>query len=169
MSYQDHMHKAEQQVDRIRCGVLTISDTRSEQDDASGTLIKELLAEAGYQLVSYAISADDRTQIVQVVERWTASCDVVITNGGTGIASRDVTIEALTPLFHKELPGFGELLRVLSLQEIGSGAMLSRAVSGTIDSTMIFCLPGSPAAVRLAMTQLIVPQLEHLVWLLRQK
>lgn len=153
----------------VRCAVITISDTRTVETDASGKLIRELVERAGHGVVHSEIVPDDSSRIRECVVNFCAqqNCDVVLLTGGTGIAPRDVTYEAVVELLEKRLDGFGELFRMLSYQEIGAAAMLSRAVAGIRSKTAIFCMPGSVAAVRLAMEKLILPQLGHLVALLR--
>lgn len=165
MSHTQHRQHADAQVGGIRCGVLTISDTRTIDNDGGGQLAQRLLREAGHDITAYAIVRDEPVHVIAHVEEWVANgCQLIVTTGGTGIAKRDTTIDALEPLFVRRLPGFGEIFRMLSFAQVGAAAMLSRATAGTIASTLIFCLPGSPAAVELAMTQLIVPELRHLVW-----
>jgi molybdopterin adenylyltransferase len=153
----------------ISCAVITVSDTRDETSDRSGQLIKELLTSANHQTTSYTIIKDEPTQIqgllVELSNR--ADVDVLIFNGGTGIAPRDTTYDAIAILLEKTIPGFGEIFRFLSYQEIGSRAIASRAVAGIYQQKLIFCLPGSSNAVKLAMTQLILPELNHLVKQLR--
>ena len=145
--------------------VLTISDTRSLEDDRSGTTLAERLTGAGHRLADRAIVPDDVEAIRGRVQGWIAdpSIDVIITTGGTGITSRDTTYEAVASLLEKELPGFGELFRALSFQEIGSAAMMSRATAGLVAGRILIALPGSEAAVRLAMNKLLLPELGHLV------
>ncbi|HVF85514.1 MAG TPA: molybdenum cofactor biosynthesis protein B [Abditibacteriaceae bacterium] len=154
----------------VRFFVLTVSDTRNEINDESGNLIQELLAQAGHQLVGSLIVSDDAPAISDAVQRATdgvSDPEAIIVTGGSGIGVRDVTPEALRPLLTKELPGFGEVFHVLSFQEIGSATMLSRAFAGVMGRTLLFVLPGSPNAVRLAMEKLIVPELGHMVRELR--
>lgn len=149
----------------IRCAVITISDTRTPENDGSGAAIRAALTQAGHDVVKYAIVHDEPEQIAALVRAIAADgCKLIITNGGTGIARRDSTFEAIDGLLEKRLPGFGELFRMLSYADIGPGAMLSRATAGTHGGTLIFCLPGSTAAVRLALEKLIMPELAHLVW-----
>jgi molybdenum cofactor biosynthesis protein B len=152
----------------VRCFVLTISDTRTEADDTGGAAIVEALTAAGHVISGRKILKDDPGPVAEAVRRATVSSDVVITTGGTGITSRDSTYEAIAGMLDKRLDGFGELFRMLSYEEIGSAAMLSRACAGTIRRTAIFSLPGSEKAVRLAMTRLIVPELGHVVRELRR-
>ena len=165
MSYVEHEQQAHAAARVVRCGIITISDTRTEATDTSGALICEALVGGGHEIVRRVLVKDEPTQIVALVRALAeAGCQVIITNGGTGIASRDSTFEAIDALLEKRLPGFGELFRMLSYQEIGPAAMLSRATAGTWGSTLIVCLPGSTNAVQLGMHKLILPELSHLVW-----
>ncbi|HEX4794654.1 MAG TPA: MogA/MoaB family molybdenum cofactor biosynthesis protein [Humisphaera sp.] len=168
MSYQEHKQAADQIS--ARCAVITLSDTRTEADDRSGRQIRELLTEAGQVVVAYRIIPDDPQQLASLCDQFLHDdgIDTILTNGGTGISRRDRTIEAIEKLIDQPLPGFGELFRMLSWQEIGSGAMLSRAVGGIAAGKLIFAMPGSTAAVELAMSKLIVPELRHLLRELRK-
>ena len=147
----------------LRIGVLTVSDTRTEVDDKSGALVAETLAQVGHIIVARRIVQDDIEEIRQAFESWrnTESLQVVVVTGGTGITSRDVTVEAFAPLVSKQIPGFGELFRWLSYEEIGASTIQSRAFAGLCGSILLFALPGSTAAVRLALERIIVPQLDH--------
>jgi molybdenum cofactor biosynthesis protein B len=149
----------------VACFVLTVSDTRTPDTDTSGRAIRDLLAAAGHSVAAHAIVRDDPEQVRdQVLIRCRDSqTRVIITTGGTGITSRDGTYEAVDGLLEKRLNGFGELFRMLSFQEIGSAAMMSRATAGTVQGKVIFVLPGSENAVRLAMTRLVIPELAHVV------
>jgi molybdenum cofactor biosynthesis protein B len=164
----DHAHTEQvraQGNQPIRCGILTISDTRTAATDTSGMEIRAALEHNGHAVVCYELVRDDPARIVATVREWAvAGCQVIITNGGTGITRRDQTFEALDALLEKRLPGFGELFRMLSYADIGPAAMLSRAVAGVYQETIIFCLPGSTGAVRLGVEKLIGPELAHLVW-----
>ncbi|HEV8322459.1 MAG TPA: MogA/MoaB family molybdenum cofactor biosynthesis protein [Myxococcota bacterium] len=153
----------------VGCAVLTISDTRTAATDTAGPAIQARLRAAGFAVTEVALCADDPAAIRAIVTSLCARPDVdaVIATGGTGVAPRDQTPEALEPLFERRLDGFGELFRLLSFQQIGAAAMLSRAVAGTVGAKAVFALPGSPAAVALALDRLILPELRHLVWLLR--
>ncbi|PZF90377.1 molybdenum cofactor biosynthesis protein [Listeria ivanovii] len=147
------------------CSILTISDTRDIETDASGRLIQTQLEAAGHQVFSRVVVPDNPDFILQKVKKL-AACEpfCLITNGGTGIAKRDVTYEALFSLIRQEIPGFGELFRMLSYEEIGSRAMVSRAFAGFSQSgLLVFALPGSTNACRLAMERLIIPELPHLI------
>lgn len=147
------------------CAVITVSDTRDEATDLSGRLIKELLGNAGHKVVVYRIVRDEADQIEAAVRAALANLEVevLILNGGTGIAPRDGTYEVVERLLEKRLDGFGELFRFLSYGEIGSAAMMSRAVAGVAQRRVVASLPGSQAAVRLALEKLLVPELGHMV------
>ena len=149
----------------VRCFIVTVSDTRTEETDTSGRAITELLTAAGHHVSGRVIVKDEAALVRSTVERQLASgdVDVIISTGGTGIAARDTTFEALDSLLEKKLPGFGELFRMLSYQQIGSAAMMSRATAGISTRHVVVALPGSEAAVRLAMEKLLLPELGHLV------
>jgi molybdenum cofactor biosynthesis protein B len=166
MGHQDHEQRAQAERNGpIRCAVLTISDTRTPENDTSGSTIKTALGAAGHDVVRYSIVRDEPEEIVALVRSYAAGgCKLIITNGGTGIARRDSTVDAIEALLEKRLPGFGELFRMLSYADIGAAAMLSRATAGVYRGALIFCLPGSTPAVQLALEQLLLPQLAHLVW-----
>ena len=157
-------HKAQAPAS-IGCYVLTVSDTRTPDTDTSGRAIRDLLEGAGHVVSGFDIVKDDAQEVTaRVRERLRdARTQVMLTTGGTGVTSRDGTYEAVEALLDKELVGFGELFRMLSFQEIGAAAMMSRATAGTIGRKAIFVLPGSENAVRLAMTRLILPELGHVV------
>ena len=162
VSHVEHEATAPQSVG---CYVITVSDTRTEETDTSGRAIDVLLRDARHDVVGRAIVKDDPEQLRGTLERQLANPDVqvVITTGGTGITSRDGTFEAVSGLLHKRLDGFGELFRMLSYQQIGPAAMMSRACAGLVGGRIVIVLPGSEAAVRLAMEKLVLPQLGHLV------
>ncbi|MBD3881449.1 MogA/MoaB family molybdenum cofactor biosynthesis protein [Phormidium tenue FACHB-886] len=149
----------------LQCAVITVSDTRSPATDRSGQLIQELLQAAGHQIVDYLLVKDEPAQIQTQLKRLGQQLDLnaVILNGGTGIAPRDTTYDAIEQLLDKTLPGFGEIFRWLSYQDIGSRAIASRSIAGVYQGKLIFSLPGSSNAVRLAMEKLILPELAHLV------
>jgi molybdopterin adenylyltransferase len=154
----------------IGCWVLTISDSKTPETDTSGKLIRELLTGAGHQVAGSEIVRDEPTEVQRVVRDACANTAVqaVIMTGGTGITSRDSTFEAVEALLEKRLPGFGELFRMLSYQEVGGAAMLSRAQMGIASGRIIVSLPGSPNACRLALEKLLLPELGHLVRELRR-
>ncbi len=168
MSHEEHRAKAEQ-IGPVRCAVLTVSDTRTEETDTGGRLIKELVLQSGNEIAGYRIVRDEVDQVRTQVQAWLddPGVDAVIVTGSSGIGPRDISPEAVRPLLDKELPGFGELFRNLSFPEIGPAAMMSRAFGGCAGGKLIFCLPGSPHACRLAMERLILPELNHLVWTVR--
>jgi len=153
----------------LRAAVVTASDTRTRADDASGAVLAEGLLAAGITLVDRRIAHDDVAALTHAIRAGIdAGADIVLVTGGTGVAPRDVTPEALNALGARPLPGFGELFRALSYTEVGVAAMLSRATAGVIGRTAVFALPGSPGACRLALTRLILPELPHLVAQLRR-
>ena len=156
-------HKAQAPVS-VGCFVLTVSDTRTAETDTSGRAIRALLEGAGHQVTGAAIVRDDPAEVTAAIRAQLAhpATRVIISTGGTGITSRDGTFDAVDQLFDKRLTGFGELFRMLSFDEIGAAAMLTRAAAGTAGDKAIFILPGSENAVRLAMTRLIVPELGHI-------
>jgi len=166
-SVEEHRQAA---PESIRCAVLTLSDTRTEADDKSGTFIRQALDWSGHQVAAYRILPDDPEQIRPLLVEWSLRDDIdaILTNGGTGIARRDSTYDAITSLLDKRLDGFGELFRMLSYQQIGAAAMLSRAIAGTIGSTIVIAMPGSSNAVQLAMEKLVLPELRHLVFELKK-
>jgi len=162
VSYQEHKEKAPQSV---YCAVITISDSRTEEDDESGKLIRQKLSQNGHGVVSYDILKNEaesiRQKISELLER--DEVQVIITSGGTGAGQRDVTVETVSPLLEKKLDGFGELFRFLSYEEIGAGSIMSRAIAGAVRGKVILCLPGSPGAARLAMDKIILPEIGHMV------
>jgi molybdenum cofactor biosynthesis protein B len=150
---------------RVRLAVVTVSDTRTPQTDVAGQTIAELLTAAGHDVAMREIVADEPIEIERLLRSLAARDDLgaILLTGGTGLASRDSTVEVVGRLLTKTLPGYGELFRMLSFREIGPAAMLSRAVGGVIGPKVVLTMPGSPAAVRLAMERLILPELGHLV------
>lgn len=162
-------HKAQAPAS-VACYVLTVSDSRTSDTDTGGHAIRDLLEQAGHQVTGHTIVKDEPAQVAARVREQLADLrtQIIITTGGTGVTSRDGTFEAIDALLDKRLDGFGELFRMLSFQEIGPAAMMSRATAGTAAGKAIFVLPGSPNAVRLAMTRLILPELGHVVQQLRK-
>jgi molybdenum cofactor biosynthesis protein B len=149
----------------VNCAVITVSDTRTLETDRSGQTLQQLLQIAGHQISIYRLIRDEPDQIQAELD-WLSQqpeIDAILFNGGTGIAPRDTTYDAIAQLLEKTLPGFGELFRWLSYQEIGSRAIASRAVAGVLRSKLVFSIPGSTTAITLAMEQLILPELRHLV------
>ncbi|MDW4254789.1 MogA/MoaB family molybdenum cofactor biosynthesis protein [Staphylococcus saprophyticus] len=156
------------QLDKdIKCAILTVSDTRDYETDRGGQLAQSLLSELNVSIASehYRIVKDEQDLIQKQLQEWLKEdIDVIITTGGTGIAQRDVTIEAVSALITKEIEGFGELFRYLSYTEdVGTRALLSRAIAGAVGDKLIFSIPGSTGAVKLALNKLIKPELNHLV------
>ena len=156
--------------DHIRAAVLTISDTRTTEDDTGGDTVQELLEGAGHEIVSRSIVRDEasriRTELVDLLAR--SDVDAVITTGGTGISARDTTYEVVDRMIEKKLDGFGEIFRMLSYEEIGAAAFLSRAVAGAVGAKLVASLPGSRNAVHLAVEKLLVPEISHVVFELRK-
>jgi molybdenum cofactor biosynthesis protein B len=163
MSVHDHEQHARA---NLKVGVITASDTRTPETDESGSLIRTMLQDAGHSVDYYAIVPDDSEKISAALVTNLENLDAVIINGGTGITARDDTAEVVKSVLDKELEGFGELFRMLSFQEIGPAAMLSRAVAGVRHGKFIAALPGSPDACRLAMEKLLIPELGHITYLL---
>ena len=168
MAYEQHVQSAEQIV--ARCAIVTVSDTRNVSTDKSGQKIRELLERAGHKVVAYQIVPDDASELGPLLDDLVAQpdVDVVLSNGGTGISRRDLTIPVIEQRLDSSLPGFGEIFRMLSYDQIGSGAMLSRAVAGITRGKVLFAMPGSTKAVELAMTKLILPEIKHLLFELRK-
>lgn len=163
MGVDEHRGKAPKSV---KIAIITVSDTRTEKDDYSGKAIAGIMTDSGHKVARRRIVKDEVSEIQGALRELLEDEDVqaVIINGGTGIAKRDVTLEAVAHFEEKSLPGFGELFRALSYEEIGSAAMMSRAAAIVTEGKIVFCLPGSEKAVRLATTKLIAPELGHLVW-----
>ncbi|MGN8646716.1 MogA/MoaB family molybdenum cofactor biosynthesis protein [Gracilibacillus sp. HCP3S3_G5_1] len=158
-------HKAEA-PQTVRCKIITVSDTRTKATDKSGKLMHQYLEEYHHQVNAYDIVKDEQSAIKQAIEKGILQEDIdaILINGGTGIAKRDVTIEVVETLLDKEMPGFGEVFRMLSFTEdIGSAAILSRATAGVVQDKAVFATPGSSGAVKLAMEKLIIPELGHLM------
>ena len=155
---------------QVALALVTVSDTRTEADDESGSLARRLVESAGHRVVRYRIVPDEPERIRPEVCALVADleCEAIVLTGGTGVAARDRTCEALADLWDTPLPGFGELFRMLSFDSVGSRAMLSRATGGIVGGKPIFALPGSPRAVELALGRLILPELGHLLAELRK-
>jgi molybdenum cofactor biosynthesis protein B len=168
MSYTQHIQSSKQIV--VRCAIVTLSDTRTLATDTSGKKIVELLDMAGHSLMDHRVLKDEPAELSSALTELLARDDVdaILTTGGTGISQRDQTVGVIEKILDQPLPGFGELFRQLSYAQIGSGAMLSRATGGIARGKLIFAMPGSTAAVDLAMTKLILPELGHLVSILSE-
>lgn len=150
----------------LRCAVLTVSDSRTAETDASGPAIRAALTGAGHLVADHGLLPNEEPRVRAHVRAWLAreDLDVIIVTGGTGLGSRDRTVEALTPLFDKEIPGFGELFRMISFQEqVGTAAILTRAAAGSAKGKLVVTLPGSRAAVELALSRILLPELAHLM------
>ena len=162
MGYQEHKEKAPRSVS---CAVLTISDSRTEENDESGKLIKQRLSQDGHRVVAYAILKNEAESIKKKIGELLPQVElqVIITSGGTGVSHRDLTIETISPILEKKMDGFGELFRFVSYQEIGTASIMSRAVAGVAGGKVILCLPGSLGAVTLAMDKIILPEIGHMV------
>jgi molybdopterin adenylyltransferase len=163
MSHKLHQEKAAQSV---ICAVITVSDSRTAESDTSGNLIKKYLTDHNHQIAHYQIIKDEPTEIRALLVQLAGAdkLQAMIFNGGTGISRRDRTFDVLDGLLEKRLVGFGEIFRMLSYQDIGSAAIMSRATAGTLQGKVVISIPGSPAAARLAMEKLILPELSHMVW-----
>jgi molybdenum cofactor biosynthesis protein B len=159
----DAMNPEHIQPISIKTGVITISSTRDLESDSSGKIISTSLNQARYPVDYYIIVPDRIEAIRDAVVNGLEQCDCLVLNGGTGLTSDDCTIEAVEPLYEKKIDGFGELFRMKSYEEIGPAAMLSRASAGLIRKKVVFCIPGSNAAVRLAMSALITPEIRHIL------
>lgn len=155
-----------------KCAILTIStskywkEEKGEADigDASGEIAKGVVAQNGHEVVYYDILPDKEDKIYEgITKALNSDADFIITSGGTGLTKSDITIEVVSKLMKKEMPGVGELFRLKSYEEIGTAAVLSRAIAGVIDQKTIFCLPGSPDAVRLALKEIIMPEIAHIM------
>lgn len=164
MQFTPHSHE-KQAFKPVQCAIITISDTRTPESDRSGQLIQELLQQAGHKISFYTLIPDEPKLIQAQLQQLGNHPDlsVIIFNGGTGIAPRDTTYDAIAECLEKILPGFGELFRWLSYQEIGSRAIASRAIGGVYHQKLVFSLPGSTNAVKLALEKLIIPEMPHLV------
>ena len=149
----------------IKAAILTVSDTRTVENDRSGQTIKQILEDNNHIVIDYQIVKDDFHNIVSILEEWCEKSDIqaIIITGGTGFTARDITYEAVTSLLEKEMTGFGELFRMLSYEEIGARAMFSRATAGSKNKTPIYALPGSTNAVKLGTEKLILPSVSHFI------
>ena len=169
MSESVHQHR-EAAPESVRVAVLTISDTRTRETDTGGDVVEETMRGAGHEVVAREIVRDEatsiRTTLVDLLAR--SDVDAVVTTGGTGISARDTTYEVVERMVEKRLDGFGELFRMLSYEEIGAAAILSRALAGAVGTKLVASLPGSRNAVRLGMEKLLVPEVAHIVFELRK-
>lgn len=166
-SSREHRRQA-RSVQSVSVGVITVSDSRTADTDVNGEYLRHAISEAGHRAEGYEIVRDDPDLLLEALHRIIEGAEVVIINGGTGISRRDRTYDLLARTLEKTLPGFGELFRMLSFEQVGAAAMLSRATAGLYRGRAIFSVPGSPAAVQLAWERLIEPEMTHLVWDLRR-
>ncbi len=163
-SSQEHKEKANQ-AGPVSLAIVTVSDTRTPETDVNAHFLKEQIESLGHRVVGYQIIPDEPDQVTPVVHQLCETeARLILFNGGTGISPRDTTFDALDALLEKRLPGFGELFRMLSWEEVGAAAMLSRATAGVFRNRVIISTPGSPNAVKLAWHKLIAPELAHLAW-----
>ncbi|MCC6168863.1 MAG: molybdenum cofactor biosynthesis protein MoaB [Caldilineaceae bacterium] len=164
MSAADHRRQAASQGS-VSLAIVTVSDTRTPETDVSGNLIRQLAEAAGHRVIDHRIVRDEPEQVAAALtELAGGEARLIIFNGGTGISRRDRTYDVISRMIEKPLTGFGELFRMLSYQEVGAAAMLSRATAGVYGDKVVFSTPGSPNAVRLAMEKLILPEIQHLAW-----
>jgi molybdenum cofactor biosynthesis protein B len=163
MSVEEHEGKAPKNVS---LAIITVSDTRTEADDVSGTIIADIVTQAGHRVARRAVVKDEVEEIQKTLRELIEDNGVqaVVISGGTGIGRRDVALEAIAPFQEKDIPGFGELFRVLDYNQVGSAALMSRASAFVTEGKIVFCLPDSEQAMRLAVEKLIVPELGHMVW-----
>ena len=160
----EHRRAGAEQFPSIECAVITVSDSRTELNDKSGALIQSMLQEAGHEVVGYRLVKNDAQQITQALTHMLAGrARFVMLTGGTGPGTRDITVETVQSLLEKELTGFGELFRILSYEEIGAATILSRATAGRIGNKFVVCCPGSSGAVRLALSEILIPELAHIL------
>jgi len=167
MGVDEHKRHA---IKNIGFAVVIVSDTRNEKNDESGAMIKEMIRKKGDRVEWYGIIKNDEERIREVTRELLSAenVDAIIFSGGTGISSRDITVDTIMPLMEKHLPGFGEMFRFLSMKEIGSAAIMSRAAAGVAKRKAIFCLPGSKNAVELAMREIILKECGHILWEVRK-
>ena len=164
MGAPDHRQQAIGQG-RIAVAVVTVSDTRTLDTDISGNLIRELVEGAGHDVVGHRIVRDEPDEVAAALDEFAnGDAQLIIFNGGTGISRRDRTYDVISKALEKTLPGFGEIFRLLSYEQVGAAAMLSRATAGVYRGKVVFSTPGSPNAVRLAVEKLILPEIQHLAW-----
>jgi molybdopterin adenylyltransferase len=160
----EHQHKASQ-MPPARLSVVTVSDSRTVETDTNGLYLKEQISKAGFSLVDYAIVPDEPDVIADLIETLTRTdVQIILFNGGTGMSKRDTTFDVISRKLEKVMPGFGEIFRMLSFEQVGAAAMFSRAVAGIYKGKVIMSTPGSPAAVQLAWEKLIAPEIQHLAW-----
>lgn len=162
----EHHHRLASRQGPIAIAIVTVSDSRTPETDTNGEYLRAEIEARGHTLSGYRVLRDEAEMVKAALSDFAGdgTTQLVVLNGGTGISRRDTTYDAVQPLLEREIPGFGELFRMLSYEQVGSAAMLSRATAGVYRGVLIFSIPGSPAAVRLAWERLIAPEMEHLVW-----
>ena len=164
-SSEEHRRQAEEEKGSIVFAIVTVSDTRTPDTDRSGQAIRQMAEAAGHTVIAARIVRDEPEEVAGALEDFSISgAQVIVFNGGTGVSKRDRTYDVLSRALEKELPGFGEIFRMLSYAEVGAAAMLSRATAGIFRDCAVICLPGSTNAVKLAMEKLILPEIQHLAW-----
>ncbi len=160
----EHLHKAHN-MPPARFSIVTVSDSRTEETDVNGRYLKDQIAAAGLVLVDYTIVPDEPDQIDRLIEKLVQTdTQIILFNGGTGLSKRDTTFDVISRKLEKMMPGFGEIFRLLSYEQVGAAAMFSRATAGVYKGKVIMSTPGSPAAVQLAWEKLIAPEIQHLAW-----
>lgn len=169
MGAEEHREKAGQGT--VTVAIVTVSDTRTPETDQNRHYIEKRLAELGHIVAAYRLIKDEPDQVAAALDELTTmpGVQLVLFNGGTGISPRDTTFDVVSRHLHKTLPGFGELFRMLSWQEVGAAAMFSRATAGVYNNTLVFSMPGSPNAVQVALEKLIIPEINHLAWEIARK
>lgn len=165
-SSSDQHHRLAAERGPVTVAVITVSDSRTPETDVNGHYLREEIGRAGHRLAGYQLVPDDPGRVGSALDSLLAAGEarVILLNGGTGIARRDNTHEVVRSRLEKEIPGFGELFRMLSYEQVGAAAMLSRAIAGVAAGVVVISVPGSPAAVRLAWERLVAPEIEHLAW-----
>ena len=169
MGAEDHRAKAGHEP--VTIAIVTVSDTRTPETDANRQYIEKRMAELGHQVAAYRLIKDEPDQVAAAIQELTIMPEfqLILFNGGTGISPRDTTYDVVSKYLEKTLPGFGELFRMLSFQEVGAAAMFSRATAGVYHGKLIFSMPGSPNAVQVALEKLIIPEINHLAWEIARK
>ena len=165
MSSSTEHHRLAAERGPVTVAIVTVSDTRTAETDVNGAYLREVIEGAGHRVASHHLVPDEPSRVAVLLDELErGEARVVLLNGGTGISRRDNTYEVVKERLDKEIPGFGELFRMLSYEQVGAAAMLSRAVAGVFGGKILISVPGSPAAVRLAWEKLLAPELEHLAW-----
>lgn len=168
MAVHEHRHHAKG-IGPIRCRILVVSDTKTDATDESGKLARDILEKAGHQIVFRKIVSNDRSALEREIgDHLAGADDLLMTIGGTGISKRDISVDTVKRAIEKEIEGFGEIFRTMSFREIGTAAMMSRALLGVAGGKVLLCTPGSPAAVKLALEEILLKELPHIVWELRK-